>query len=83
MTIDEMKNRLEDYGYVFSHGKWSLKLSAGDGVKSGLLYDILSSPRDTIKRDIHSSEMHKLLEAEEQIRLRSERIEKVLGYDNQ
>ncbi len=75
-TFSLMKKRLEEYGYVFSYGYF-------DGVISRLVYDILSSPRDIIKRDIHSSEMHKLLEAEEQIRLRSERIEKVLGYDNQ
>jgi hypothetical protein len=70
-----MKKRLEDYGYVFSHGYF-------DGVKSGLVYDILYSPRDIIRRNMDSSEMAKLLEAEEQIKLRSERIENILGYDS-
>jgi hypothetical protein len=70
-----MKKRLEDYGYVFSYGYF-------DGVKSGLVYDILYSPRDTIRRNVNSSEMHKLLEAEEKIKLRSERIENILGYDS-
>jgi hypothetical protein len=74
-TFSLMKKRLEDYGYVFSHGYF-------DGVILRLVYDILYSPRDTIRRTIDSSEMHKLLEVEEKIRIRSERIENILGHDN-
>lgn len=90
MTIDEMKKRLEDYGYVFSDK--TVIPTAEEPVLRPLhfwmpVYRILKSPRnDHNNYPFRShSDMRRMIDDEEEImrRLRSERIEKVLGYDNQ
>jgi hypothetical protein len=73
MTIYEVKKRLESYGYVFSHMYYS-------PTKRSHHFQLLKSPKNDYPRDISYAEMRKLLEAEEKIRLRSERIENILSH---
>ena len=77
MEIDEVKKRLEGYGYVLASMRHHLIP----------VCQILKSPRNDHHRNPFRSysDLRRMVEDEEKImrRLRSERIEKVLGYDNQ
>lgn len=79
MTIDEVRKRLEDYGYVFAS---AMLISS----RLAFPFQILKSPRnDHHRKPFRShSDMRRMVKDEEKImrRRRSERIENILGYDN-
>ncbi len=78
MTIDEVRKRLEDYGYVFASMRYHSKIPVP--------YHILKSPRNDHHRNPFRShsDMRLMIDDEEKImrRRRSERIENILGHDN-
>jgi hypothetical protein len=88
MTIDEMKKRLEDYGYVFSDK--TVIPTAEEPVLRPLhfwmpVYRILKSPRNDHNNLFRSfRDMVQIIEHEEEIirKRRSERIETILGHAN-
>jgi hypothetical protein len=77
MDFDKLKKKLEGYGYLFFSRYYHPKTFHQ-------FFRWVKSPNtDSYIRDVGYDEMLKLLEAEEKIRLRSKKIQNILGYDNE
>ncbi len=75
MDIDKLKKNLEGYGYHFFTRYYD--------PNTLLPLWVVKSPTNSYIRGVGYYKMLEMLEAEEKIRLRSKRIQNILGYDNE
>jgi hypothetical protein len=76
--ITELIERLENYGYIIHAFSWGGNLCYDP--KKSHHFRLAKSPKNDYPRDINYGEMLEILEAEEKIKLRSERIEYILSH---